>query len=76
MSTSEVLRDLAGIGTSGKNMPLFREFLDRCDLVKFAKFIPLREQSDRVFDLALQIVDSTKETRTEEGLQRKEKAHG
>jgi hypothetical protein len=77
MSTPEVLRDLSGIGASGETMSLFREFLDRCDLVKFAKFVPLREQSDRVFELALQIVDSTKETgNAPEGLPGKEEVHG
>ena len=74
MSTAEVLRDLAATGGVDGHMPVFQEFLDRCDLVKFAKFIPHREQSDKVLELAFQIVDSTKETRSDDGDQKTEEA--
>ncbi|MCX5697420.1 MAG: hypothetical protein NTU54_05590 [Candidatus Omnitrophica bacterium] len=40
---------------------LLREFLLCCDLVKFAKYAPSKEEIDSVFDSAKNFIDSTKD---------------
>lgn len=44
---------------SGDVISRLQAFLEECDLVKFAKFIPPRERWDAVIDEALGIVDAT-----------------
>jgi len=40
---------------------LLKEFLLACDLVKFAKYVPLSEEIDAIFASAKKLVDETKE---------------
>jgi hypothetical protein len=43
-----------------EHIELFEVFLSRCDLVKFAKYIPTEEENREAMDLALRIVDRTR----------------
>lgn len=42
------------------SLSLPRDFLRQCDLVKFAKFEPSRSRSERVLELAYEILEATK----------------
>ena len=69
MTTTEVLEGLAGADVSEEEFRHFRDFLDRCDLVKFAKVIPSAEENIAILDEAYEIVERTKvifEAETEE----------
>jgi len=70
MTTTEVLEGLSGAEVSEEEFQLFKTFLDRCDLVKFAKVIPSAEENDEILRMAYDIVNRTKilmeETASEE----------
>ena len=59
MTTTEVLCGLMTQGLGGEIEDHFRTFLNRCDLVKFAKFIPSENQHQDTVKLAYQIIDET-----------------
>ncbi len=59
MTTEELLEALHRAGVSGEIYDLFRIFLDRCDLVKFAKYEPPTESHPEIVALARQIVERT-----------------
>jgi hypothetical protein len=60
MTTTEVLNGLACADVPVEEIGLFQTFLDRCDLVKFAKHIPSEEQNGEIVRMAYDIVDRTK----------------
>jgi hypothetical protein len=60
MTTTEVLEGLAGEAVSEDVYDLFQDFLDKCDLVKFAKVIPSEEEHESILSAAHAIVDGTK----------------
>ncbi len=62
MTTEEFLvnvRDYSQLASVHK--VLLREFLVCCDLVKFARYAPVKEEIDSVFDSAKMFIDQTKE---------------
>ena len=59
MTTTEVLCGLMTRGLGEEIEGHFRTFLNRCDLVKFAKFIPSENQHQEIVKLAYQIIDET-----------------
>ncbi len=58
-TTEEFLATLGNDGTLGESRPLLREFLNRCDLVKFAKHQPATAESQDTFDTCRQFVVET-----------------
>jgi hypothetical protein len=62
MTTEEFLvnvRDYSEL--AGSHKVLLREFLVCCDLVKFARYAPAKEEMDSVFDSAKMFIDQTQE---------------
>ncbi len=59
MTTEELLDALKRAGVDTEIHELFRVFLDRCDLVKFAKYEPRAESHPEILALARQIVERT-----------------
>jgi hypothetical protein len=62
MTTEEFLlkvRESFPLSLSHKS--LLRDFLSRCDLVKFAKYLPQEKDSDEAFEAAKNFVDQTKQ---------------
>ena len=59
MTTGELLEALHRAGVGGEIYDVFRSFLDRCDLVKFAKYEPPAESHPEIVGLARQIVEQT-----------------
>lgn len=63
MTTEEFLASLRYSGElSGAQKNLLKEFLNRCDMVKFAKYGPTQKEIDDSFNAAERFVDETKET--------------
>jgi len=60
MTTTEVLDQLQSIEIDGIHFELFVIFLEACDLVKFAKYIPSENENKEIMNQAVQIVDETK----------------
>ena len=60
MTTTDVLDGLSREDVFEEDYDLFQMFLDRCDLVKFAKMIPTAEENEEILRLAYEIVDRTK----------------
>ena len=60
MTTTEVMNDLAAADMAGDDYQLFQQYLERCDLVKFAKVIPSEEENNEVIRMAYDIIDRTK----------------
>lgn len=60
LTTSEVLDELICAGVSQDELHLFRTFLNRCDMVKFAKVIPSAGENEDIINQAYTIVDQTK----------------
>jgi hypothetical protein len=60
MTTTEVLSGLTAQDLGEEIEDHFGTFLNRCDLVKFAKFIPSENQHQDTVKLAYQIIDETK----------------
>ncbi len=60
MTTTEVLQNLSGASVTDEEMVLFRAFLEQCDLVKFAKYIPSAGENESAMDEAHDIVEKTK----------------
>lgn len=60
MTTTEVLDQLRTTEIEGNHFELFVRFLESCDLVKFAKYIPGDNENEDIMKLAIQIVDETK----------------
>ncbi len=60
MTTTEVLEGLTGAELTGEDFQYFSDFLNRCDLVKFAKVIPSENQNHEILEMACEIVNRTK----------------
>ena len=60
MTTTEVLEGLENADITPEEFGLFQTFLDRCDLVKFAKVIPTAQENEEIMTIATDIVDRTK----------------
>jgi len=60
MTTTEVLLRLSREDVNSEELRLFEQFLNRCDLVKFAKLIPSDEENEEVLNLAYEIINRTK----------------
>jgi len=63
MTTEEFLFHLRDSGIlNGRHKNLLKEFLNLCDIVKFAKYGPTQKETDESFDAAKRFVDETKES--------------
>jgi hypothetical protein len=60
MTTTEVLDQLRATEIEENHFGFFVQFLESCDLVKFAKYIPTETENEEIMKLAIQIVDETK----------------
>lgn len=60
LTTTEVLDGLSQADVSEEEYQIFQSFLDRCDLVKFAKVIPSDFETAEVIQFACNIIDRTK----------------
>ena len=60
MTTSDVLEGLHEEDIPEDHYRMFEDFLQRCDLVKFAKAIPSETENGGVLKLAYEIVEATK----------------
>ncbi len=70
MTTTEVLEGLAAANLQEGDFELFESFFRRCDLVKFAKYLPGPAETAETLQSAYDIVDRTKiviEAPAEEG---------
>ena len=62
LTTTEVLDQLKTTDVADEHFDLFVRFLEACDLVKFAKYVPGKKEHDEIMRLAVEIVDVTKWT--------------
>lgn len=60
MTSFELLQDLQQGEVESENTQIIQEFLEICDLVKFAKFLPTAAQSIELLGKAVEIVEKTK----------------
>lgn len=60
MTTAEIMSAFEDGRLPEASRETLQEFLDACDLVKFAKYQPTREEIERAFELAYRFVDETK----------------
>jgi len=59
-TTEELIQELKNQHLHWRQKSLISNFLDECDLVKFAKYIPKMIETEKTYQLALQIIDETK----------------
>jgi len=59
-TTEELIWELKNQPLHWKHKSLISNFLGDCDLVKFAKYIPKMTETEKTYQLALQIIDETK----------------
>jgi len=61
MTTEEFLNSLGIYGHLNENQKAaLKDFLDSCDMVKFAKYAPTIKEAQNNFDLAKRLVDDTR----------------
>ena len=61
MTTEEFLNSLAETKMlSMEEKSLLREFLNACDLVKFAKYLPAKREADSVYNTAKKFIEETR----------------
>ncbi len=60
LTTTDLIIRMNGDGISPDHIAMFEEFLNKCDLVKFAKYIPTDVENNDIMKLALDIIDKTK----------------
>jgi len=60
MTTTQLLEKMNQEQINADAIQMMREFLDACDLVKFAKYIPSDEETQIVTQLAFDFVQETK----------------
>jgi hypothetical protein len=63
-TSSEILESLRMTRAPVKAMAMISEFLSACDLVKFAKHLPDRDETRRTVESAYRLVDETKVVET------------
>jgi len=59
-TTEELIQELKKSPLHWKHTSLISNFLGDCDLVKFAKYNPKMTETEKIYQLALQIIDETK----------------
>jgi len=60
MTTTEVLDNMASASVSSEDVELVKSFLETCDLVKFAKYVPTAEENEATVKSAFELVERTK----------------
>jgi len=60
-TTSELYQEMRVKGIERRHCSMIKELLDQCDLVKFAKFIPAKNEIDSDLARAYEIIELTKE---------------
>jgi hypothetical protein len=60
LTTTELLEQLGPATYGEDHLPLFVQFLQSCDMVKFAKYKPSDDENKNVMQLAVSIVDNTR----------------
>lgn len=61
-TTEEFLPEMANADVlEREHKILIRKFLEQCDLVKFAKYVPDKEETDAAYNAAKKLVDETKQ---------------
>lgn len=60
LTTADLINRMRDDGILAENIIMFEEFLSKCDLVKFAKYVPTTSENDYIMKLAVEIVDKTK----------------
>ena len=48
MTTTQLMDNMKQANIDPEIIPLTEEFLDSCDLVKFAKYIPINDENEQV----------------------------
>ncbi len=62
-TTDEFLVEMAHTNKFHDNhKQLIREFLERCDMVKYAKYGPSKTEAEEVFSIAKRLIDETRES--------------
>ena len=59
-TTEELIQELKNQTLYWRQKSMISNFLSDCDLVKFAKYIPKMTETEKTYQLALQIIDNTK----------------
>ncbi len=62
LTTAELAETMADTKIESERIDFVRSFLEECDLVKFAKHVPLREEMGMLIPRARTFVDATRET--------------
>ena len=60
MTTFDLIENLSAAEIEPTNVQMIQEFLEICDLVKFAKYRPTEEENSTTINKAFEIVDQTK----------------
>lgn len=60
LTTTDLLNSMIDDGILSEHIIMFEEFLNKCDLVKFAKYVPTISENDYIMKLAIDIVDRTR----------------
>jgi hypothetical protein len=60
MTTGQLITVMSSEGLDEEYIDMMRIFLDQCDLVKFAKYIPTEQENNETTQIAFDFVDRTK----------------
>ncbi len=60
MTTSQLLDEMRNEGIDDEYIEMMREFLNNCDMVKFAKYIPSDDENQNTTQIAFDFVDKSK----------------
>ena len=60
LTTGEIVEEMIAAEVDGEVISLFQEFLEECDLVKFAKYLPPKEKISAAMGWAHNLVERTK----------------
>ena len=60
LTTGEIIAGMINAGVDEGDTSSFQEFLEECDLVKFAKYLPPREKMEGAIEQARLLVEGTK----------------
>lgn len=61
LTTGEIIDGMLAAEVDGEHVSLFQEFLEECDLVKFARYLPPRKSMEEAIDWARSLVGKTKQ---------------
>ena len=59
-TTEELLRELQKQSLHWQQRSLISNFLAECDIVKFARYVPSPEETEKTYHMAFQIIDVTR----------------